>query len=99
MSASAKLIDQGFSLTLSRTGGLVVSPASRLDEPTRGYIKANIRALTQELAPRHRAWKLTFNDGAGCFALWPSGCTREEMTERVNWQFGAERIKSLDPAG
>lgn len=97
MSASAQLIDQGFSLTLSRTGGLVVSPASRLDEPTRGYIKAHLRALTQELAPRHRAWKLTFNDGAGCFALWPSGCTREEMTERVNWQFGADRIQSLEP--
>lgn len=97
MNASAALIEMGFSLTLSRTGGLVVSPASRLDDSTRGYIKAHLRALTQELAPRHRAWKLTFVDGTGCYALRPAGATREEMIDHCGWQFGEDRIQSLEP--
>ena len=98
MSASAQLIERGFSLTLSRTGGLVVGPASKLDQSTREFIKSNLHVLKQELAPRYRAWRLTFVDGTGCIAMRPSGCSRPEMLEQVNWQFGADRIHSLEPS-
>ena len=97
MSAAARLIDRGFMLTLAQTGAVMVSPASKLDDDTRSYIRSHLDELKRELAPRHRAWRVTLTDGTTLAAVRPDGATHEQMLVICRWQFGAARVAGIEP--
>ena len=74
------LAEQGFDLSLTATGGLAVTPASRLSDQQRGLIRDNRVAITAHLSAANDAAPPTlpspdpFDDRRTCTScrnLWP----------------------------
>jgi len=99
--AAARLTHAGFRLALN-DGRLEVSPAAKLNDELRGYIRLHLVTIKAELAlqqatPSFRVWRVLLDNGDACTAIRPAGATHGDMLATVRQQFGAERVLGIDP--
>jgi hypothetical protein len=95
MNALARLHAEGFRVRIGPAGNLQAAPASRLTPELAALIAANSADIRAALAV-HRCWRVTLADGTRLVAVRPDGATHDEMVDACCWQFGAERVVSVE---
>jgi hypothetical protein len=95
MNALARLHAEGFRVRIGPTGRLQAAPVSRLTPELAALIAANAADIRAALAV-HRCWRVTLADGSRFPVIHPEGFTYAGMLEAVRWQFGAERVVSVE---
>lgn len=95
MAAIDYLRDHGLDAYI-RDDRVMVTPASRLTDDLRGWIRAHKRDLVAELAandcPARQWWPLRLPDGSRPRLVNPGGCTREQALDAATFRWPGATI-------
>ena len=95
MSALARLQAEGLRVRIGPAGKLQAAPASRLTPELLQLISDHAANIRAELVTA-RVWRVRLVDGTALAAVRPKGATYPEILAAVHWQFGADRVVSVE---